>query len=405
MTRLIEREREAARLGEALAEVDALVHSSLDTDSITSEALAAGAAAIGADTGAVIGLDRDGWVTWQSHNFEPSLVGVRLSNDENPHGVYAAATGETVAVDDAFEDPRVNGEFMKAYGLRSVVVAPITVHGRAVAGLYYNYNSAVHRFSQPEIDFVGRVASALSVALQNAELFDRERERLVRAETVSGILELAASNKTATGFAERALELVTGHLGADAATLWSIDEAGQVLTSTASSGLGAPGEFRAMFSDGIGIDEPYAVARAYREHRALAFGGSSPEAVPERVSAAYARFAFNVGTLVVLPVHGVASRVGAVTFAWHEQRTLSETDIAFFSSLARAIAIGMENERLVENERLQLTRSELLREVAVAASRSLTRIEVSRAVIDRVSALPDFAAAGSTRSRVTSQPS
>ena len=273
LARLLEREREAARLGAALAEVDALVHSSLDTDAITSQALAAGATAIGAETGAVIGLDRDGWVTWQSHNFEPSVVGVRLSNDENPHGVHAVATGETVAVDDAFEDPRVNSEFMKAYGLRSVIVAPITLRGRAVAGLYYNYNSSLHRFSQPEIDFVGRVASALSVALQNAELFDRERERLVRAETVSGLLELAASNQAVSGFAERALDFAIGHLGADAATLWSIDEAGQVLTSTASSGLGAPGEFSAMFADGLGIDEPYAVARAYREQKALAFGG------------------------------------------------------------------------------------------------------------------------------------
>ena len=313
LARLLEREREAATLGAALAEVDALVHSSLDTDAITSRALAAGATAIGAETGAVIGLDRDGWVTWQSHNFEPSVVGVRLSNEENPHGVHAVATGETVAVDDAFEDPRVNNEFMKGYGLRSVIVAPITVHGRAVAGLYYNYNSSLHRFSLPEIDFVGRVASAMSVALQNAELFDRERERLVRAETVSGLLELAASNQAASGFAERALDFAIGHLGADAATLWSIDEAGQVLTSTASSGLGAPGEFSAMFADGIGIDEPYAVAQAYREHRALAFGGGSPDAIPERVSEAYARFAFDVGTLVVLPVRGVSSRVGALT--------------------------------------------------------------------------------------------
>ena len=130
LARLLDAEREAAKLGAALAEVDAVVHSSLDVESITAQALAAGARAIGAETGAVIGTDRGGWLTWQSYNFEPSVVGVRLTDEENPHGVAAVTTGATVAIDDAYSDPRVNNEFMRGYGLRSVIVAPIFLAGQ-----------------------------------------------------------------------------------------------------------------------------------------------------------------------------------------------------------------------------------------------------------------------------------
>ncbi len=390
LSRLLKREREAARLGEALAEVDRIVHSSLDFDEITALALAEGARAIGAETGAVIGLEPDGWLTWQSFNFEPSVVGVRLTNEENPHGVIAVAMGRPVAIDDAFNDPRVNTAFMKSYELRSVVVAPIVVRGGAVAGLYYNYNTAIHRFTQPEIDFVAHLASSLSVALENSHRFHQERERLLRAETLNGLLELAASDMSVSDVARRTVDYVTGQLDAEIVTLWNVDDQSGRLFPVAASGL--PGEFLEVFKDGVRIDDPCAVATAYRENRLMAFGIGHTEDVPEMVRESYARFGVPVGALLALPVRGHSTTTGGITFAWRGPRSFEDDELAFYVSVVRIIAIATEKASLSEAERVQLLRSELIRRIAEMGSRSRSLEDIGCGTMEHLSQLPDFAA-------------
>lgn len=174
--RLYEREREAARLGEVLARIDHDTHASLRMQDTVNTALAAGAQAIGAQSAAIDGIEDGGWVVWYDWGFESSIVGHEYTNEQNPHGVEAARTGRTIAVDDAFTDPRVDNETMKAYGLRSAIVAPLIVRGEPIAALYYNYHHAIHRFTPQEIDFVGKVASSLSLAIENARLYETERE-------------------------------------------------------------------------------------------------------------------------------------------------------------------------------------------------------------------------------------
>lgn len=182
--RLLEVERASARLAEARAEVDRVVLSSLEFEEIAASALAQGAKAIGAETGAIIGREGDGWLTWSSYGFTPSVAGVALTDAENPHGVMALKTRKPIAVDDAYNDPRVDSDFMKGYGLRSVVVAPIEMRGEAVAGLYYNYNSAAHHFTLQEIQFVTKVAASLSLALENARLVEDLRATTDRVSTI-----------------------------------------------------------------------------------------------------------------------------------------------------------------------------------------------------------------------------
>jgi PAS domain S-box-containing protein len=182
--RLFEAEQESARLTAALAEVETFIHSSLEFDEITERALAAAAQAIAADTGAIIGRDRDGWLTLQSYNFDPPVTGVRLTDEENPHGAEALATGRTIVVEDAFTDPSVDNEFMKAYGLRSVIVAPLIVRGIPEAGLYFNFTESIHGFTEAECEFVTRVASSVSLAMENARLFAELRESSDRVSTI-----------------------------------------------------------------------------------------------------------------------------------------------------------------------------------------------------------------------------
>ena len=77
-------------------------------------------------------------------------------------------TGRAVAIDDTRSDPRVVPELMDAWRIKSVVCAPLSVNGRPIGVAYYNYHATTHRFSAHETDFVARLASSLSAALENA---------------------------------------------------------------------------------------------------------------------------------------------------------------------------------------------------------------------------------------------
>jgi PAS domain S-box-containing protein len=170
--------RETARLGEAFASIDALVHSSLDFTKIMQSALREGAEAIGAETAGTSMHDDEArqFRVAYIHNYPPDKLGILIPDADDTHGVEAMRTGKTLAISDARNDPRVVAELMDAWNIKSVICAPLVVRGRPIAVAYFNYHAAVHRFSEQEIEFVTKLASSLSGALENAQLFESERQ-------------------------------------------------------------------------------------------------------------------------------------------------------------------------------------------------------------------------------------
>lgn len=212
--RLLVREREAAKFGDILASIDRSVHSSLKVEDIVASALAEGAAAIGADSASVAGIEDGGWAVWYAWGFRDPIVGAQFTDAENGHGVAAVREGETVAIDDVSRDARVDCEIASAYGLRSVIVAPLVVRGQPIAVLYYNYTREVHRFTEAEIDFVGKVASSLSLAIENARHYETEHRI---SETLQETLVVLPTHVEGIAFS-RAYESATyeaGRVGGD----------------------------------------------------------------------------------------------------------------------------------------------------------------------------------------------
>ncbi len=170
--------RETARLSRALVAIDALVLSSLRPVEIVEAALREGARAIGAET-AGLSLHDDAERRFRVayvYNYPPDRVGILIPDADDTHGVLAMTTGRAVAIDDTRSDPRVVSELMAAWRIKSVVCAPLSVNGRPIGVAYYNYHATAHRFSAPETDFVERLASLLSAALQNAAAYEQQRD-------------------------------------------------------------------------------------------------------------------------------------------------------------------------------------------------------------------------------------
>jgi PAS domain S-box-containing protein len=168
--------REALRLSTSLDRINEVIHASLDADEIMQRLVSEGAAALGCET-AVVSLRRpNGWIVSHAHGMPAAIVGLQISDEQDPHAVLACRTRQPVAIDDAWNDDRCNAEHMRRYNVRAVLVAPLMAHGEALGALFFNYHSGPHVFSESEVSFALQLATTAAIALDNARLFD-ERER------------------------------------------------------------------------------------------------------------------------------------------------------------------------------------------------------------------------------------
>lgn len=62
------------------------------------------------------------------------------------------------------------------YKFRSVLTVPLMVREEPVGSLLFQYNSAPIGFKQSQVDFASRLATSLSLAIENARLYAQQRE-------------------------------------------------------------------------------------------------------------------------------------------------------------------------------------------------------------------------------------
>ena len=217
--RLFEHEQQAAKLNTALAAVDRAIHSSLDFAEVMQTALREGAAVIGAET-AGISMHEDEAQRFRVayiHNYPPDKLGILIPDADDTHGVEAMRTGKTLAISDTHSDPRVVTELMDAWNIKSVICAPLVVRGRPIAVAYFSYHTAAHRFSEQEIEFVTKLASSLSGALENAQLYEREAEAASLAQVLNEMNGLINSTLDAQEIMQTVVEQAVAAVGADSA--------------------------------------------------------------------------------------------------------------------------------------------------------------------------------------------
>ena len=171
--RLFEDAHELARLNGALNAVDSTVHSTLEIDRVMQLATEAGVGALACDCGAVEMIDGDEWVVRYQHGFSEEIVGTRFSKDEAPHATSAALRGSALAIENSSDEDGLSAGLGNQHALKSVMAVPLTARGQVVGcGLFFT--KAVRHFDDAEIDFGRKLGSTVSLALENARLYESE---------------------------------------------------------------------------------------------------------------------------------------------------------------------------------------------------------------------------------------
>ena len=105
------------------------------------------------------------------HGLPETIVGTEVNDEEKPHAVLAIKTRKPVAINDAFNDERVNRNHMKKRGIRSVLVVPLITKDEVIGVIFFNFYKSIFAFDDVHIDFATRLASSISLALENSRLF------------------------------------------------------------------------------------------------------------------------------------------------------------------------------------------------------------------------------------------
>jgi PAS domain S-box-containing protein len=168
--RRIEFERRAS-LAEALTAIDHVIHSTLDADEVMRRVVVQAREALGVDASVVELRQAERWPVRYAEGLPREALGLPLT----PEPIISRRVEER-------QEPLVLGDVSRSpelrnvlpFGLRSLVAVPLVVREHAFGTLMFLCR-ARRTFNPMEIEFAQRLATSVSLALENARLYASER--------------------------------------------------------------------------------------------------------------------------------------------------------------------------------------------------------------------------------------
>ena len=378
-------EEERRSYAEALNRINAVVHSTFDLDELLHRVTVDAGQALNFGAAAIIVRRNGSWTLRNWFGIDVDVADARIHDDDAPVLARIAETHEMVVIDDAWEDPRASQDTSLRFGVRGIILAPLMARGSAEAFLFLGLGPERDGFTEAQVDFGRKVASTISLGIENSRLYQLERERLARMETLHELTDLAVSSLDTEEVAHRAFAYMTERLDVTYVNGFAYDPRTGRLEFLA--GVGGTPAYYEQVTPGFDLDSPFEVARVFTSGEPVVRETIPADGPARLVADLYDRSGMPLAAYAVLPLLSRTGAIGVLALAWAEERRLGEADIEFYTSLANELATALSNARLYESEHETLARTTLLKEIAAAAASSIDETELAARVIDSVSRL------------------
>jgi GAF domain-containing protein len=279
--------------------------------------------------------------------YEDLVDKVQMSIDEGLTGWVARHRTPEFIRENAMNDPRMKYfPELEEESFQSMVAVPILARSAHAIGVIVLHTEAPREFTEETLKLLMHIASLVSGAIENAQLYDQQRRRV---DALTGLSRLAQEVAAPTDAGDISVAVTTGTrrlLGAQVCQLYRLDADGSRLQMMASSPGAAP--------------EPSVSAAG------LVFA-----ALPERAARPPARALWpdlDVADLMVTPLSIGEERIGLLCAGAAPGRPFSDEDTEIARAVAHLAAIALKRAELIEG----LTNANIVKDLfeALAAGAS-----------------------------------
>jgi PAS domain S-box-containing protein len=193
----------ALRQLRALADVAALINSSLDLDTVLETAIDAVLQLTGAGRGYLLLADEEGELHFHVARVRSGEEDYEAESVSRTLLRQVIESGEPLLTDNAAHDPRMARSGTAArFTLRSVMCAPLILKDAVIGAVYVDNRTRDGMFSQRELQLLSAVTNQISTAIDNASLFasaqNSVREIVQATELMQNVFASIASGVITT---------------------------------------------------------------------------------------------------------------------------------------------------------------------------------------------------------------
>ncbi len=289
-----------------------------------------------------------------SQVFAAAVGRVHVEIDEGLTGWVARHRTPEFIRERAMDDPRMKYvPLLEEERFQSMVAVPILSRASATLGVIVLHTQAPREFTEDTLQLLVHIASLVSGAIENAQLYQRERGRV---DTLTRLTAIGGEVAGATDTEELGVIVTAGTRGLLDAALCQVyrldpDDSALALLGSDPPGLSSP----ALSAAGFMID-------------ALDGGGSGP--------AARALWpGVELGDVLLTPLTAGGERLGLLCAGAPGGRSFSGEDAELARAVAHIAAVAIKRADLIES----LTTANIVKDLFEALSAGATSFAVAKA--------------------------
>jgi GAF domain-containing protein/CheY-like chemotaxis protein/HPt (histidine-containing phosphotransfer) domain-containing protein len=226
---------------------------------------------------------------------------------------------------------------------KSAVFVPLTAGDRATGVISLQNLDREHAFSEAEVNLLATLAGSLSVALENARLFEETRQRSAELALINDVQRGLAENLEMQAMYELVGERIHRIFDAQVVAIWIVDRDAGIMRNPYAIERGER-------LDGASAPIIGFTARVIETREPIVIGDRYPERAAEVGSKVIVGEAPKSGVFVPLVVGGEA--IGSITLQnVDREHAFGEADVRLLTTLASSLSVALENARLFEETR------------------------------------------------------
>jgi GAF domain-containing protein len=320
-----------------LQEVSRLVNSSLEPEQIFQTLVETVASAFSYDLVNIYILEEAGLRLGAQVGYDPSEALDFIALDKGVSG-RVALSGEAELIQDVSKDP----DFLQAApGIVSEITVPIK-KDHHVLGILGVESAASEPLTEADLNLVSSISHQVSVAIQNARLYEETKRRLVELSVLYEASVAAASTLEFSEILERVVGVLRGTLGFSNLTVMLLDKEEQRLKIEA--GMGYVSQVAEQIQPRLGEGITGCVAMT-----------GEPQNVPDVTKdPRYIMGDENMRSELCVPLEVGDKIIGVLNIESSQVAAFSDDDLRLLSTLAGQLAMVIENARLYEEAQQEL---------------------------------------------------